>query len=291
MNLFLPALVSGVTAGALYGLLAFSVVVLYKATGVANFAVGIIGTLGTFIVWRLGLAGVSLPLAVAVGIASIALIGAVIYFLVIRPRASASGSNMVVRTLALSFTLTALVDHFWAVGQPFAFPTLLPEGGITFGALELPWATIVILTVALGLVGLFAYVFNRTNLGLQMKAVAADREIAKLLGVRYRTIACIVWAISGVLTVTVALLSANRLLLTTHMLEGSLLYSFAGAIIFGLTSLSGAIIGSLAIGVLNSIVSTYASSEIALIAVFGVLLITMFVKPDGIFGHREARRV
>jgi len=291
MDLLMPALIGGLTSGALYGLLAFSVVVLYKATGVANFAVAQLGTVGAFVVWRLALSSLDTRLAVVAGIAATALLGALVFAILIRPLPSSNPSNVIVRTLALALVLTAVVDHWWAIGQPFAFPQLLPSGRIELGALVVPWATLVTLAVAAALVCLFAYVFNSTGFGLQLKAIAADRHIAQLLGIRYRDIACLVWAVAAVLAAAVALLSANRLLLSTTMLDGALLYSFAGAITFGLTSLPGALIGGLAAGIVNSLVSTYASSEIALLAVFGLLIVTMLARPDGILGSRQVDRV
>ena len=291
MNLLLPALVGGVTAGALYGLLSFSVVVLYKATGVANFAVAILGTLDAFVVWKLILMGVPMPVALVGGVAFASLVGALTFAVVINPRPSASPSNVIVRTLALALVLTALVDHFWAVGQPFAFPRMLPAGAWRVAGVDVPWATVVTLFIAAALVAVFALVFNRTDLGLELRAVATNVDIARLLGIRYRRIAMIVWATSGVLSMTVAVLSANRLLLSTSMLDGALLYAFAGAITFGLTSLPGALLGGLAAGVFNSVVSTYTSSEVALLVIFGALVLTMFVKPNGVLGAGQAHRV
>lgn len=291
MDLLLPALLGGVTAGALYGLLAFSVVVLYKATGVANFAVAIIGTLGAFFVWRLVGSGLAVWPAVVLAVAGIAVVGAIAFVMVIRPRPAASSSNVIVRTLALALVMKATVDHYWAVGQPFAFPQLLPGGALDVMGTNVQWATVATLGIAAALVSIFAFVFQRTDLGLQLRAVAVNRDIAQLLGVRYDRAALLVWAVSAVLALVVALLSGNRLMLSTSMLDGAILYSFAGAITFGLTSLSGAVLGGLAVGILSSVVSTYASSEAALITVFGVLIVTMFIRPNGIFGTQEVQRV
>lgn len=291
MDLLLPALVGGVTAGAVYGLLAFSVVVLYKATGVANFAVAIIGTLGAFVMWRLVGSGVGMWPAVIVAVVAIALVGALAFVLVIRPRPSAEPVNVIVRTLALTLVIKATVDHYWAVGQPFAFPQLLPSGSVVVFGTHVRWAMFATLVVAGTLLLLFAFMFQRTGLGLQLRAVATDRDIARLLGVRYQRVALLVWAVAAVLAFVVALLSGNRLMLSTTMLDGALLYSFAGAIMFGLTSLAGAVLGGLLIGVLSSVVATYSSSETALITVFCVLVVTMFVRPNGIFGTQEAQRV
>jgi branched-chain amino acid transport system permease protein len=291
MDLLFPALVGGVTAGALYGLLAFSVVVLYKATGVANFAAAIIGTLGAFFVWRLVGSGLGVWPAVFLAVGGIAVVGALAFVMVIRPRPTASPSNVIVRTLALALVIKATVDHYWAVGQPFAFPQLLPSGALEVMETNIQWATVVTLGVAAALVSLFAFVFQHTDLGLQLRALAVNRDIAQLLGVRYNHAALLVWAVSAVLALVVALLSGTRLMLSTSMLDGALLYSFAGAITFGLTSLPGAVLGGLAVGVLNSVVSTYASSEAALITVFAVLILTMLIRPNGIFGPQEVHRV
>lgn len=290
MELLGPALVGGLTAGGLYSLLAFSVVVLYKATGVANFAVGVTGTLGAFATWRFHQI-VPTPLAVALGLGVCAVLGALVYVVVIRPRPRAAGANVIVRTLALALMASAAIDYVWSVGQPFAFPQILPTGSLSLLSTDVPIATLVTLAVAAILLLGFRALFHHTDMGLQFRAVAADRDLARLLGVPYRRVSIAVWAVATVLAGIVAILSANRLMLSTAMLDNALLYAFAAAITFGLTSLSGAVVGGLVIGVVNGVVSTYTSSEAALFVIFALLLVFMFLRPHGVFGRSEATRV
>ena len=291
MDLFLPALISGVTAGALYGLLGFAVVVLYKSTGVTNFAQGAIGTIGAFLAWRLIDAGWPTAAAVAIGLVGCGVFGALLYAVVILPRSDASSTNRIVRTLALGFVIAAVLDRLWAFGQPFSFPNILPSGGIALGRTTLPWSTLIVLGVSATIIAAFALWFRATRTGLMARAVAADPEIARLLGVPTRRLAMSMWAVAALLATAVGIMSAHDLLVSTHMLDDYLLYSFAGAIVFGFNSLPGSVIGGLTAGILSGVLSVYYSPVTALIVIFTVVVLVLLVRPQGLLGDREVTRV
>lgn len=291
MDLLLPALISGVTAGLLYGLLGFAVVLLHKSTGVSNFAQAAIGTIGAFVVWRLLNAGLPTGLAVTLGLVACGVLGGLIYIVVMLPRRQASPTNLIVRTLALGFVIAATLDRLASVGQPFSFPSILPEGGVRISGTTLPWSTLFTLGISSVVIAGFAIWFRTTRFGLMSRAVAADPEISRLLGVPSRRIAMVMWAVTALLAGATGILSAHALLVSTHMLDDYLLYAFAGAIVFGFNSLPGSVIGGLLTGVLSSVLSTYYSPETALITIFGVVVFVLLVRPQGIFGDREVVRV
>ncbi|MGW6458209.1 branched-chain amino acid ABC transporter permease [Streptomyces sp. NPDC055078] len=292
MNLLLPAVVSGIAAGVLYGLLAFATVVLYKATGTVNFAQGAMGALAAFVVWRL-LTGYGVPtaLAVAAGLAFSAVLGVVTYTVAIRFRDRGDATNAIVRTLALSLLFAALIDRLWGPGQPFQFPRLLTAGGFTVAGVQFTYAALQTLGIAAVLLAGFAVLFRRTDIGLLTRAMADSREVTRLLGVRNRRLATIVWGVTSALGATVALLAANTLFLSTSMMESYVLYGFTAAIAFGLTSLPGAIIGGQVIGLIGNVVSTYQGSDWANILMFTVLVGILLTRPQGLLGRPEVRRV
>lgn len=292
MNLLIPAMVSGIAVGMLYGLLAFATVVLFKATGTVNFAQGTMGALSAFVVWRmLNGYGVNTALAVVLGLFFSALLGVVTYQVAIRFRDRVDPGNTLVRTLALSLLFAALIDRLWSAGQPFQFPQLLTSGGVSIAGVQVSYAAIETLAVTAVLLTGFGLLFRFTNVGLLTRAMADSREVTRLLGVRNRRLAAVVWGVTAVLGAVVALLSAHTLFLSTSMMDSYLLYGFTAAITFGLTSLPGSIAGGLLIGLIGNVVSTYQGSDWANVLMFAVLVVILFIRPQGLLGRTEARRV
>ncbi|MEU6320722.1 branched-chain amino acid ABC transporter permease [Streptomyces sp. NPDC047009] len=292
MNLLLPAVISGVAVGMLYGLLAFATVVLFKATGTVNFAQGTMGALSAFVVWRmLNGYGMNTALAVVLGLVFSVLLGVVTYQLAVRFRDGGDAGNTLVRTLALSLLFAALIDRLWSAGQPFQFPQLLTPGGFSLAGIRFSYAAFETLAVAAVLLTGFGLLFRFTNVGLLTRAMADSREVTRLLGVRNRRLAAAVWGVTAALGAVVALLSAHTLFLSTSMMDAYLLYGFTAAIAFGLTSLPGSIIGGLVIGLIGNVVSTYQGSDWANILMFGVLVVVLIIRPQGLLGRTEVRRV
>lgn len=250
MDLLVGSLLYGVAYGALYGLLGFAIVLLYKSTGIANFGQGNLGTLAAFIVFTLAVRqGVPLWLSVILGFVAAILAGAVAYLGILRPFDRADHINATMRTLGIYLLLFAVVNFQWAEGQPFNFPSIFPQSAaLTIGGNSVSWLTLGTIGVALALSGFFAWFFRRTRTGLQFLALASRPDIAQLLGVRTRRLTLFAWAASAAVSLIVALLIAPVSLLTTDMMDFFLLYAFTAAIVGGLTSLVGVFVGGLMVG-------------------------------------------
>ncbi len=289
MELLLAGIISGIAIGALYGLLGFAVVLLYKSTGVANFAQGTLGTFGAFIVFEL-LKGTGMPLWVAIvtSVVAMAATGALLYLLILLPRGHADHVNLLLRTLGMSLLLLAVINANWAAGQPFNFPSALPTGtAFKLGGAAVGWLTIGTLAIAIGLAAGFAWFFRSTKTGLLFLGVADRPQIAELLGVRTRRLNLIAWAMASVVSLVVGLLVAPRTLLSSDMMEFYLLFGFTAAIIGGLTSLRGAFVGGALVGVVNNLVTIYADQDLAVLAIFAVLLLVLVMRPEGMFGDKS----
>jgi branched-chain amino acid transport system permease protein len=286
MSLLIASAISGVAVGLLYGLLAFSIVFLYKTTGVANFAMGNMATFATFVVFHL-----MGPWAAVAGLGAAALLGLAIYGLALRFNDDAGMLNLVMRTLAIYLFLFAVMNRFWAAGQPFAFPALLPEGSIEVSGITVAKSSIGILLIA-GLLSVVFYVlFTRTSLGVQFIGMAERPEIARLLGVRTRLLAAVAWAISGVIALIVGVLVAPTALLSSEMMDHFLLFAFTAAIVGGLNSLFGALVGGIVVGCVSNITIVYASQDASIFAVFLLLVAVLLVRPDGLFGTAVVHRL
>ena len=290
MGLALSVIVSGIAFGLLIGMLAFILVFLYKTTGVANFAVGNIGMFETFIVYELWRHHIGLWPAVGIGLVSSALFGVLIYQLVLRPFGG-NQANTLVRTVALFLALAAMADEFFGQGQPYHFPSLLPTGGTNVGDVLIQWSDLITVGIVVVIVTGFVAMFRYTRTGLQFLAVAQRPEVAQLLGIRVRRLSTIAYMLAGCLALLIGLLLAPKQLLFSQMMNPVLLYAFAAAVVGGFTSLGGTFVGGMIIGVVTDLVSTYWGSDLTLASALAIMLLTLAVRPNGLFGVAQVRRL
>lgn len=288
----IDVLVTGVTSGLLYGLLGFSVVVLFRMTGVPNFAQGSFAALGAVVAYKLAVGhNVNLAVAGVIAVLVMATGGLCVYLLVMRPRDDAGPLNLTVRTLGLYLLLFAVTDKVLGQGQPFAFPHIFPTGRLSIPGGHVPETSLGILAVAIVLTAAFVVLFKSTRLGLLLRGLAADKQTARLLGANVRLLDAVAWIAASALAAVVGVLTAPSSLVSADMMDNSLLFVFAGVVIGGLTSLAGAFVGGIAVGVVQGIASYYGNADLALLAVFGLFLLTLLVRPDGLFGERVAERL
>jgi branched-chain amino acid transport system permease protein len=293
MELFTGAVISGITIGILYGLLGFLIVLLYKCTGVANFAQGNIATFLTFVVFvTMRSVGFGILPALGVGLAAAAALGALLYLVGLRVHAdTADHVNILMRTLALYLLLAGVISVRWSRGEPFAFPTVFPRGALHAGLIDISYQSAGATGVAGVLALLFWLFFKRTETGLLFLATAERRDIAQLLGVDTRRLTMIAWVLAAVVSLLVGVLVAPTNLLAANMMDLFLLYSFTAVILGGLTSLPGVFAGGVIVGVIGNVVTVYTDDDSSVIAVFGLLLLVLLVRPSGLFGDPSLKRV
>ena len=286
------AILTGLTTGLLYGLLGFAIVALFKMTGVANFAAGSIATLGAAAALKASQSwGLSTPLAVMLAIAATATAGVIAYWLVMRFRDDVDHLSLTVRTVGLFLLAQGLLEKWLGPGQPFAFPALLPDISLTVGGVRLASSTLLFPVVAAVCLTLFGIFFRSTRTGLLMRGMASDVSTATLLGVNTRRFSAAAWGLTAGLAAVVGVLAAPSQLVSSDMLTSWLLFVFAGVVIGGLTSLAGAVIGGVTVGVVQGVAYQLAGNEVALLAVFALFLLTLQVRPQGIFGRPAVERL
>ncbi|WP_342661349.1 High-affinity branched-chain amino acid transport system permease protein LivH (plasmid) [Rhodococcus ruber] len=292
MGLFLETVLSGVAVGMLYGLMSFAMVVLFKATATVNFAQGMMGTAAVFVALTVMVEfGIPLVVAVLIGLLFSTGLGVVTFYSVIRPKPSADKTNVIIRTLALSLVLAALIDRFKGVGQPFQFPQLVGSGSLSILGVHITYSLMQTVAVAAILLGGFSLFFKYSGAGLLTRAVAESRETVRLLGVRSDRLCALAWGLSSFLAAIVSLLSAHHVYVSTFMLEGYLLYAFTAAIAFGLTSLTGSVIGGVSAGIVSNVMATYFGPDSANLVIFVALITVLVIRPQGVFGERSVHRV
>jgi branched-chain amino acid transport system permease protein len=285
-------LITGIASGLLYGLLGFAIVVLYRMTSIANFAEGSLATLGAALVWDLvSRHGVPLGVALPVSVAALGALGVIVYWVVMRPRDEAGQLNLTVRTLGLYLLLFSLTDNWLGEGQPFTFPQIFPVRSIALGPLHVAESSLVVAGIAAALAAGFLGLFRWTHAGLLLRGIASDRHTARLLGANVRWLESLAWMLAAAVAAVVGILTAPTTLVSSDMMDSSLLYVFAGVVIGGLTSLGGAFVGGITVGLVQGAAYYYGNADLSLLSVFALFLATLLVRPHGLFGKRAHERL
>jgi branched-chain amino acid transport system permease protein len=293
MTSLLQHVVGGLASGSIYGLLALGIVIVHRATGVLNFAQGEMATLSAFICWALIEHGWSFwPAFTATLILSFGG-GVAIERVLIRPMQGAPLIAIVILTVGLLLAINGLTTWIWGGGArqlagPFSTASV-HVGGVAFPKVEL--GVIGVSVAAFALVGLF---FARTKTGLGLRAAAANPLEARLVGIHVGAMAAVGWGMAAALGAVAGVFAAPSLFLEPNMMVRVLLYSFAAALLGGIDSPLGAVVGGLVLGVALKLVGTYVhwiDSELRLATALAVIFGVLLVRPSGLFGEASAGRV
>ncbi|MFG1682702.1 branched-chain amino acid ABC transporter permease [Nonomuraea sp. NPDC049269] len=286
---FLLVLVSGIASGAIYGLMGLGLVIIYRATDVVNFALASLATLGLYVAITFRDGGVAMLLGVFAAIAVTAVVGVIVREVVIRPLGQGQLFSALVVTMGVSLIVESVVDSTWGT-QPKTFPSLV-DGTVRWGDAALPAQSLVTIGIAAAAMAAVAFLFGRTTLGSAMRAVAESADTAQLIGISAQRVARIAWALGLALAALAACLYAPRSGLVPTVLAAPLFRAFAGIFLGGLTSMYGAVIGGLTVGVLENIAASYVSASFRDTFVFSFTILVLLIRPQGLFGTRTFQRV
>ncbi len=294
MQQFFQTLVSGLAQGSIYSSLALALVLIYKATEVINFAQGEMAMFTTYISWSLithhGFSYWPAFFA-TLGLAFVG--GVALQRTVIRPLERASVLTMVMATIALLVILNGLAAWIWSPQIQF-FPSPFPTSSWVIGGVHIAKQDLGTFAVTIGCVVVLGAFFRFTKLGLAMRAGALNRDAARLLGVRTGWLLALGWGFAAALGAVSGMMVAPTVFLTPNMMQAVLIYAFAAAVLGGLESPVGAVVGGLALGVLLSMLGQYVgfvTSELQLPVALGVLLLVLLIRPAGLLGRAVVRRV
>ncbi|MBA4864609.1 branched-chain amino acid ABC transporter permease [Streptomyces sp. PSKA54] len=289
MDQFLLALVSGLASGAVYGLMGLGLVIIYRATDVVNFALASLATIGLYAALTLHDRGLPLMLAALAAIAVTVACGLAAREAVIRPLAQGELLSALVMTMGVSLIVESAISTLWD-DQPRLFPSLV-EGSVSFVGSAIPAQSLLTIAVAAVAMAVVAYLFGRTTIGSAMRAVAESADTAQILGLGSQRIARISWALGLGLAALAAFLYAPRAGLVPTVLSAPLFRAFAGIFLGGLTSMYGAVIGGLTVGVLDNLAASYVSAGYRDTFVFTFTILVLLIRPQGLFGVRTFQRV
>ncbi|HUI18231.1 MAG TPA: branched-chain amino acid ABC transporter permease [Alphaproteobacteria bacterium] len=289
MEQLVQQILSGLATGAVYASLALALVMIYQATESVNFAQGEMAMFSTYIAWSLVQAGLPFWLAFLLTVAVSFLGGVLIERILIRPVEAAPVLSQVIVFIGLLviFNSTAGWIFTYTVQEfpsPFGDVPLLGDM-ITSSELGVIGVTLVVLTLL--------YVFFRfTPLGFAMRAAAQNPGSARLVGIRVGWMLALGWGLAAAVGAVAGIMVAPVLFLDPNMMSGVLLYAFAGALLGGISSPGGAVVGGLIVGVLENLVGTYLiPTELKLTVALAVIIIILVVRPSGLFGTVMVKRV
>ena len=294
MDQFLQQVISGIASGSLFAILALAVVLIYRSTNVLNFAQGEMAMFTTFIAWSF-MTRMDFWPAFFLALLVAAALGAVLERLILRRVEEAPVLNAVIVTLGLFTVFNSLALWRWGALPKGFGPFSVFEGApLCAGDVCIGQLKVGILVVAVIIMVLMFLLFQRTRLGLAMRATAQNRTASRLVGIPVGQMLSIGWGLSAAVGAVAGVLVAQDSGLTTGTLMPILIFAFAAAVLGGLDSPVGAVVGGLTIGVVKNLAGTYVPSYVGnvdLTVAFLVIVLVLMVRPTGLFGQRAIRRV
>jgi branched-chain amino acid transport system permease protein len=290
---FLQQVVSGLASGGVYALLALALVLIYRSTQVVNFAQGEMAMFSTFICWELLDRGLPWGAAFALTLVISFVGGILLERVLIRPVENAPVLTIVIVTIGLLFVLNGAAAWIWK-GEQRTLDSPFPSDPVRIGGVAFSWQDIGIIVVSLVLVLLLWVFFQRTTVGLALRAAALNPESSRLHGVRVSWMLALGWGLAAVLGAVAGIMVApTQGSFDQNLMLPILIFAFAAAVLGGIDSPVGAVVGGLVLGVMLNLIGAYIDFAsdlrlpVALLVILGILL----VRPNGLFGKPVVQRV
>jgi branched-chain amino acid transport system permease protein len=292
MGRFLQVVVDGIADGSIYAALALALVLIFRSTGIVNFAQGEMAMFSTFIAWGLHAGGRPLWVALLGAFALSFAGGMAVERVLLRPLEGGEPLTMLIVTLGLFVLLNSAAGWIWGFNNR-GFPRIFPSGAARLGGVALSLESLGIIAVLLVVVGLLWLLFQHTRLGLALRAAAQNPESSRLVGIRVGRMLMLGWGLAALLGALAGVLVAPRLFLDVNLMGGVLVYAFAGAALGGFDSPLGAVVGSWIIGVAENLAGTYVDAigpDLKVLVPLAIIFVVLLVRPSGLFGSPEVAR-
>jgi len=294
---FITAVLTSLTTGSIYALMSTALVLVWRSTRVINFAQAGQAVFTTYIGYEVTIRSGSYWIGVVAAIISGALIGAVIDRFFMRPifKRIKSGPIVmiapVVATLGLLGIIQAIIGFIWGLTYQSIPAPVSTDGFQVFGSTIAfsPFNLMVLISVTISML-LLTLLFQKTNIGLALRASAYSPEIAKLSGIKVDAIRTLGWALAGAAGGLAGMLFVPSSYLYPNAMDVLLVFGFIAAVIGGLDSLFGAVAGAMILGFAINFATSYISSKLVFPMAFIILISVLLIKPGGIFSSRKGRK-
>ncbi len=294
MQQFYDYTANGLSNGMVYAAAALSLVLIWRSTRILNFAAGSMAMLTTYIALSLIDRQANYWVAFLAALVSGFVLGAVVERVLVRPVENKPPINAVIVTLGLFVLLEAVAGMIWGNSRSRSYPGHFSGKGYSIGSTHVafaPFDTFVVVSVALMMLAL-VFLFQYTSLGLRMRAAAFEPMVARLQGVRVSRLLTLGWALAAAAGSLAGLLVAPRSLpLNPNYMEDTLVFGFTAAVLGGLDSPVGALIGGLILGLGRSYVGGYIGGTSEILSALVILIAVLMVRPEGLFSRVAPRRV
>jgi branched-chain amino acid transport system permease protein len=292
MKEFIQVTVDGLAAGSIYGVVALALVLIYRTTGIVNFAQGEMAMFSTFIAWGLIEAGIPLGFAILLTLVLSFAGGMAIERVIIRPVEGGEPLVLVIVTLGLLILLNSGAGWIWGFSNR-SFPSLFGNDSVEVAGVRIDVESLGVVAVMLTVVGLVFLFTQRTKLGLAMRAVAMNPESSRLSGIPVGRTLMVGWGLAALVGALAGALIAPRLFLDVNFMGGVLIYSFAAATLGGFDSPIGAVVGGWIIGVAETLAGNYVEfigADLKILVPLAIILVVLLIRPSGLFGSSEVAR-
>ncbi|MEA4884197.1 MAG: branched-chain amino acid ABC transporter permease [Clostridia bacterium] len=284
-------IVSGLSAGCLYALAALGLVLIYRTMDIVNFAHGEMAMISTFVAHTLLVrAGLPYVLAALGALVFAALFGMIVERVFLRPIQNGPLISMMIMTLGLLMVLSGAAGWVWGF-DPMSFPRAVRGAPLFVGDLIITRDTLLVLAVTLAMAGALYAVLRFTMAGIAIRATSQNSRAARLMGVPVPRVYSLTWGISAVLGAVAGILIAPTTFLSPSMMAEVQIKAFTAAVLGGFTSLPGAVLGGLLLGVLENIVAGYISTQLKSTFAFALIMVVLFIRPNGLLGSTQRRKV
>ncbi|MEO6125147.1 MAG: branched-chain amino acid ABC transporter permease [Ilumatobacteraceae bacterium] len=291
MDRFISLFTIGIAQGAIIAIVALGFLLIYKATGVVNFAQGDLVTLGAYVaVWASTERGWPLGVAYLLAIVVLFVVGIVLERFAYAPLRGRSIHVVVISTLGAALVIRAIILK-WMGPTPTRLASPLGFDVITVGKARIPKQNLLIIGLTVISVGGTMLVFNMTQFGRQVRALASDRVTAMLQGIRATRMSMLTFGLSAAMSALAGVLIAPTRAVTVDLGFSVMLYAFAAAILGGMGRLGGVVVAAIAIGLVRQLGSGYINADYAEIYPFILMLVVLAARPEGLFGHDTGSRL
>lgn len=284
-------IVSGLAAGCLYALAALGLVLIYRTMDIVNFAHGEMAMVSTFVAYTL-LSRLGLPyvLAAAGALAFAALFGMLVERVFLRPIQNGPLISMMIMTLGLFMVFNGAAGWIWGF-DPVSFPYAVKGRPLILWGLIITRDSLLVLTVTLVMAIALYLVLKFTLAGIAIRATSQNARAARLMGVPVPRVYSLTWGISSALGAVAGILIAPTTFLSPNMMAEVQIKAFTAAVLGGFSSLPGAVVGGLLLGVLENIVAGYISTQLKSTFAFALIVAVLCIRPSGILGTPPRRKV
>ncbi len=280
----------GLLSGGLLALVALGFVLIYKGTGVINFAMGEFMMLGAYFLYTAHVMwGLPLWMALPATLAAVALCAALVERAILRPLSGQPVISVLMATIGLASALHGGVDAVWG-GRNYEMPQLLPRKPLFIGDVMIPGQVLWSFVLAAVVIAAFTLFFRRSRTGVAMRAAASDPVTAYVLGIDVRAMQRLTWIYAGLVGAVAGMVVASMTSLSPA-LGGAALGVLAVIILGGLDSIAGAIVAGLIVGLLESLTAGYLGGKVRDIVPYVVVLVILLVRPYWLFGTRQIERL